>query len=31
MTAKMEKQTLHKIWKTYRQETQGRLAILAQG
>jgi hypothetical protein len=31
MTAKMEKQTLHKIWKTYRQETQGRLAIPAQG
>jgi hypothetical protein len=31
LTAKMEKQTLHKIWKTYRQETQGRLAIPAQG
>jgi hypothetical protein len=31
MTAKTEKQTLHKIWKTYRQETHGRLAIPAQG
>jgi hypothetical protein len=31
MTARMEKQTLHKIWKTYRPETQGRLAIPAQG
>jgi hypothetical protein len=31
LTAKMEKQTLHKIWKTYRQETHGRLAIPAQG
>jgi hypothetical protein len=31
LTAKLEKQTLAKIWKTYRQETQGRLAIPAQG
>jgi hypothetical protein len=31
LTAKTEKQTLHKIWRTYRQETQGRLAIPAQG
>jgi hypothetical protein len=31
LTAKLEKQTLHKIWKTYRQETRGRLAIPAQG
>jgi hypothetical protein len=31
LTAKTEKQTLHKIWKTYRQEAQGRLAIPAQG
>jgi len=31
LTAKTEKQTLHKIWKTYRREAQGRLAIPAQG
>jgi hypothetical protein len=31
LTTKLEKQTLHKIWRTYRQETQGRLAIPAQG
>jgi hypothetical protein len=31
LTAKLEKQTLHKIWKTYRQETHGRLAIPVQG
>jgi hypothetical protein len=31
LTAKLEKQTLHKIWKTYRQETHGGLAIPAQG
>jgi hypothetical protein len=31
LTAKLEKETLAKIWKTYRQETLGRLAIPAQG
>jgi len=31
LTARMEKQTLYKIWKKYRQETQRRLAIPAQG
>ncbi len=31
LTAKLEKQTLAKIWRTYRQETRGRLAIPAQG
>lgn len=31
LTARMEKEILAKIWKTYRQETQGRLAIPAQG
>jgi hypothetical protein len=31
LTAKLEKDTLRKIWKTYRQETQGRAAIPAQG
>ncbi len=31
LTAKLEKQTLHKVWKTYRQETRGRPAIPAQG
>ncbi len=31
LTARLEKQTLYKIWKTYRQETRGRLAIPAQG
>jgi hypothetical protein len=31
LTAKLEKQTLAKIWKTYRQETLRRLAIPAQG
>ena len=29
-TAKLEKQTIARIWKTYRQETRGRLAIPAQ-
>jgi hypothetical protein len=31
LTARMEKEMLAKIWKTYRQETHGRLAIPAQG
>jgi len=31
LTARLEKQTLHKIWKAYRQETRGRLAIPVQG
>jgi hypothetical protein len=31
LTAKLEKETLAKIWKTYRQETRGRLTIPAQG
>jgi hypothetical protein len=31
LTARMEKQTLHKIWKIYRQETRGKLTIPAQG
>jgi hypothetical protein len=31
LTARMEKEILAKIWRTYRQETQGRLAIPAQG
>jgi hypothetical protein len=31
LTAKKEKETLSKIWRTYRQETRGRLAIPAQG
>jgi hypothetical protein len=31
LTARMEKEMLAKIWKTYRQETQVRLAIPAQG
>jgi hypothetical protein len=31
LTSKLEKQTLHKIWMTYRQETQGRQAIPVQG
>jgi len=30
LTAKLEKQTLHKVWKTCRQETRGRPAIPAQ-
>jgi hypothetical protein len=31
LTARLEKEILAKIWRTYRQETQGRLAIAAQG
>jgi hypothetical protein len=31
LTARMEKEILAKIWRTYRQETHGRLAIPAQG
>jgi hypothetical protein len=31
LTAKKEKEILSKIWRTYRQETQRRLAIPAQG
>ncbi len=31
LTAKMERETLAKIWRTCRQETRGRLAIPAQG
>ena len=30
LTAKLEKQTLFKVWKTYKEETRGRLAIPAQ-
>ena len=30
LTAKQEKQMLHRVWKIYRQEAQGRLAIPAQ-
>ncbi len=31
LTARLEKQTLYKVWKTYIQETRGRPAIPAQG
>jgi|GEM_PF-122894 len=31
LTAKLEKQTLFKVWKTCKEETRGRLAIPAQG
>jgi hypothetical protein len=31
LTAKKEKQMLSKIWRIYRQEALGRLAIPAQG
>ncbi len=30
LTAKLEKQTLHRVWTILRQEAQGRLAILAK-
>ena len=30
LTARLEKETLHRVWKTVREETQGRLAIPAQ-
>jgi hypothetical protein len=31
LSAKMEKETLSRIWRIYRQEALGRLAIPAQG
>jgi hypothetical protein len=31
LAARKEKEILSKIWRTYRQETRGRLAIPAQG
>ena len=31
LTARFEKETLHRVWKTVREETQGRLVIPAQG
>ena len=31
LTAKLEKETLHRVWTIYKQEAQGRLAVLAQG
>jgi hypothetical protein len=31
LTARMEKETLSRVWRIYRQEALGRLAIPAQG
>jgi hypothetical protein len=31
ITARMEKETLSRVWKMYRQEALGRLAMPAQG